>query len=141
MLRKITHLIVHCTDSPDSADQIDVTDIRKWHKDKGWHDIGYHFVVTKQGEIQKGRPEYINGAHARGYNRESIGICWVGRNDCNNDQWWALAEECAEIVEKYNIPLANILGHCELPEVIKTCPNINMTKLRNIVQQITGRFK
>ncbi len=139
-MREIDMLVVHCTASPDHADQIGVADVRLWHVQKGWSDIGYHWLVNKQGGIEQGRAEDIPGAHARGYNKHSLGIVWVGTDNCNTDQWMALIEKCAQIVEKYDIPIANIVGHCELPDVEKTCPNINMTQLRNGIQQLTGRF-
>ena len=146
-MREIKMLVVHCTDSPDHMDQIGVTEVRNWHTQKGWSDIGYHWLVNKQAKVEQGRPEQnyvlegdLYGAHARGHNKSSIGIVWVGRDDCHADQFLALVIKCAEIVEKYDIPLENVLGHCELPGVAKTCPNLNMTQVRNAVQQITGRM-
>jgi N-acetyl-anhydromuramyl-L-alanine amidase AmpD len=131
-------VVVHCTASPDSADHIGVDEVRMWHKQRGWSDVGYHWIVTKQGEVQQGRVEDIAGAHAYGYNSKSIGICWVGLNSCLHQQLDSLTAKIAEIVIKYDIPIDNVVGHCELPGVRKTCPNLSMTYIRNVVQQLTG---
>jgi len=52
--------------------------IKAWHMDKGWEDIGYHFVIRKNGRIEKGRAPHLEGAHIKGNNRTSIGICLAG---------------------------------------------------------------
>ncbi len=134
-MRKITHLTIHCTDSPDSADKIGISDVRRWHKQKGWSDIGYHWLVDKRGDIFSGRAEDIQGAGVQGHNKYNIHMVWVGRDVCNINQWASLVAKAAEIVMTYNIPIENVLGHCEYPGVTKTCPNINMTQFRNAVQQ------
>ena len=136
-MRQITHLIIHCTDSPDSAINVGVNQVRDWHVNgNGWSDIGYHWLIDKQARICQGRKEKTSGAHARGYNSISVGMVWVGRNDCHEKQWTSLVLKGAEIVRRFDIPVENILGHCELPGVSKTCPNLNMTKYRNAVMQI-----
>lgn len=55
-----------------------VQDIHRWHKEKGWSGMGYHFLVRKNGEIHRGRPINTVGAHAYGFNDESVGICFEG---------------------------------------------------------------
>lgn len=139
-MRKIEYLIIHCTASPDHATNIGVDDVRQWHvKGNGWSDIGYHWLIDKLGFIWPGRPEKTPGAHAKGYNSKSIGIVWVGLHDCNEAQMAALILKGADIVKEFDITIENILGHCELPDVEKTCPNINMTKYRNAVMlQLEG---
>jgi len=61
------------------ADESDVTEIKKWHvEERGFEDIGYHFVILKNGQIQHGRDSSKVGAHALGKNHDSIGICLEG---------------------------------------------------------------
>lgn len=75
--RTITELIVHCTATPEYRDYT-VTDIRRWHKARGWSDIGYHYVVYRDGSVHEGRDVDLAGAHCQGHNANSIGICYVG---------------------------------------------------------------
>ena len=74
--RKVNRIIIHHSASPSSTT---VDEIRKWHvEDNGWNDIGYHFIITEDGVIHECRPLAKIGAHTKGYNRYSIGICVVG---------------------------------------------------------------
>ena len=79
-MRDINSIIVHCSDSNiKSHDNIET--IRKWHVDeRGWSDIGYHYVITQDGVVHEGRPLSRRGAHARGHNVGSIGICLTGKS-------------------------------------------------------------
>ncbi|WP_263080702.1 N-acetylmuramoyl-L-alanine amidase [Endozoicomonas sp. Mp262] len=72
------YIIIHC--SATRANQpCTIDDIRRWHvQDRGWSDIGYHWVIERNGDIQKGREAHLAGAHTLGYNHCSIGICLVG---------------------------------------------------------------
>jgi N-acetylmuramoyl-L-alanine amidase len=83
-MRDINEIVVHCTATnptwyadKDAADV--VKEIRRWHtQERGWSDIGYHFVVHRNGQIAGGRPITRTGAHTRGRNKGSIGIALVG---------------------------------------------------------------
>ena len=75
--RRITEIIVHCSATPEGKDYT-VLDIRKWHKQQGWSDIGYHYVVYRNGHIEAGRDVDIIGAHCEGHNAHSIGVCYIG---------------------------------------------------------------
>ena len=76
-MRNINEIIVHCAATPEGKD-FTVADIRRWHKARGWSDIGYHYVVYRDGSVHKGRPVSKVGAHVRGRNRNTIGICYIG---------------------------------------------------------------
>lgn len=77
-MRKINKIIVHCSATPPSMD-IGVAEIRKWHvQDNKWSDIGYHYVIRRDGTVEKGRPIETPGAHTQGHNANSIGVCLVG---------------------------------------------------------------
>ena len=80
--RTITELIVHCSATPKGKNYT-VEDIRKWHKNQGWSDIGYHYVIDLFGNLQYGRDVDLVGAHCSkgGHNQHSIGICYVGGVD------------------------------------------------------------
>lgn len=128
-MRNIDMIVVHCTASPDYLD-VSAKQIRQWHKDRGWSDIGYHYVVRRNGEIEAGRPDRIPGAHAKGVNSRSIGIVWVGTTNPSPEQEKSLVGLINWLRGKYNVKIENVLGHKEAVQTPKTCPNINMDRLR-----------
>lgn len=75
--RSIHELVWHCTATPEGKD-FTVGDIRAWHKTRGWSDIGYHFVVYRDGRIMTGRPIGQIGAHVEGRNTGTVGCTYVG---------------------------------------------------------------
>jgi N-acetylmuramoyl-L-alanine amidase len=75
--RKIERIVLHYTATPEGRD-VDIKDVRQWHIDRGFDDVGYHFLVKLNGDIQRGRPIDVVGAHCYGYNSTSIGVCFVG---------------------------------------------------------------
>lgn len=129
-MRPITKIVVHCTDSPDSMD-IGADEIRKWHRERGFDDIGYHFVVRRNGTTETGRAVERAGAHAVGHNRHSIGVVWVGRRSPAPLQRRSLAALLARLLDQYNLADEALVGHRELaPLAGKTCPNLDMNVLR-----------
>lgn len=82
-MRPINEIIIHCTGTiPD--DTTTVESIRHYHvTHNGWKDIGYHYVIYRDGSIHQGRPVDVQGAHCEGHNQRSIGICYVGGLDSN----------------------------------------------------------
>lgn len=81
-MRKIKRIIIHCSATKEGNDY-DVEDIRRWHLANGWTDVGYHYIIKLNGDIQEGRPIEKAGAHTKGYNQDSVGICYIG--GCGND--------------------------------------------------------
>lgn len=79
-MRAINRIIIHCSATKEGQ-EYDAEDIRRWHLENGWADIGYHYVITLNGDIQEGRPIDKAGAHTPGYNKDSIGICYIGGCD------------------------------------------------------------
>jgi len=126
-VREINRIIVHCSATKPSMD-IGADEIKQWHLARGWSDIGYHWVITREGITEKGRSEKVAGAHARGHNSDSIGICLVGgidedgQPDCNYTaaQYRALNDTINGIYMRHNIH--EVLGHRDLPGVTKACP-------------------
>ena len=87
---EITRIFLHCAATrPQWMENYplerQVTEIRSWHLLKGWKDIGYHYIIGRQGRIAQGRPESQIGAHVKGQNRGSIGICLIGGHGSNSD--------------------------------------------------------
>jgi N-acetylmuramoyl-L-alanine amidase len=132
MSRGIDKIVIHCSDTPESMD-IGVADIRRWHTDQppfgnGWDDIGYHYVIRRDGTVEAGRDEDVPGAHVVGYNAHSIGICLVGgRGDggYTGDQWAHLYLLVNDLLTRY--PAAAVLGHRDL-DPRKACPQFDVSE-------------
>jgi len=83
-MRKIDEIIIHCAATrpgwrEDESTISKIEEVRRWHVDgRGWSDIGYHFLIDRDGTVEAGRPVSRAGAHVRGHNRNSIGICLFG---------------------------------------------------------------
>ena len=82
-MRQINKIIIHCTATKEGQ-FVDVAEVTKWHKARGFNTIGYHYLIGLNGEIWTGRPLEQAGAHTEGYNANSIGICYVGGLDANS---------------------------------------------------------
>lgn len=123
----IEHIVVHAADTPATMD-IGAADIDRWHREKGWWRIGYHFVIRRDGTLEVGRPLHNAGAHAKGFNNCSWGICMAGgraedggpENNFTPAQFETLRSTVAFL--KVLAPQADVDGHRDLPEVTKDCP-------------------
>jgi N-acetylmuramoyl-L-alanine amidase len=127
--RHIREIIVHCTATPEGKD-FTVADITRWHKDRGFATIGYHYVVYRDGTIHNGRDVNISGAHCTNHNSISIGVCYVGGMDANNEkpkdtrtasQRMMLLKLLKELKALY--PDAKIYGHRNFAN--KACPSFD----------------
>ncbi len=90
-MRDIDKIIVHCSATQEGK-HISAATIDKWHKKRGWRGIGYHYVVGLNGNIEYGRNIYESGAHVKGHNKGSIGICYIGGVEAergSNGKWIA----------------------------------------------------
>jgi len=116
-------LVVHCSDT-DNKNKINAMDIHKMHLSFGWNGIGYHKVILRCGTIENGRPEYWAGAHVKGKNNISLGVCLIGKNKFTNKQFISLEKILKNWKSLY--PKAEILGHCDTGKTVKTCPNFNV---------------
>ena len=133
-MRKISKIVLHCTASPDHMD-VGFKEINNWHKARGWMSTsgiacGYHYIIRRNGEIERGRPDNEIGAHAYGVNSVSLGIVWVGTDKISPEQEESMKSLNKLLMNKYNIDIDNVQGHCEAVETDKTCPNLNMDKVR-----------
>lgn len=131
--RKSTkYLVVHCSATRPSQD-IGVKEIRQWHKNQGWADCGYHYVIRRDGKVERGRAENLIGSHVAGHNSNSIGICMVGgvsqkdftkaENNFTKEQFASLKTLLKTLAEKY--PGTVVLGHRDFPRVNKACPSFD----------------
>lgn len=149
-MKKITNIIVHCSDSEFGSASM----IRQWHLKNGWKDIGYHFVIDNgllvpkagnwqkelrltqlDGSIEVGRyldgDSFINdneiGAHALGYNGNSIGLCLIGVKSFTPKQFNSLAYLLKEMLTYFGLKKDCIKGHYQVSKG-KTCPNFDVPK-------------
>lgn len=130
--RNITEIIVHCSATPEGKDYT-VANIKQWHLQRGFSDIGYHYVIYRDGSVHAGRSESISGAHCTGHNSISIGVCYIGGMDSANknpkdtrtqQQKDALLRLLKELKKKY--PKAKIHSHKDFAN--KACPSFDATK-------------
>ena len=130
--RYINEIIVHCSATAEGKD-FTVTDIKKWHLARGFSDIGYHYIIYRDGTIHKGRDESKIGAHCTDHNAHSIGVCYIG--GCKSDgktpkdtrtdkQKSSLLSLLRELKKKY--PKASIHSHKDYAN--KACPSFDATK-------------
>jgi len=135
----IQFIVVHCSATPTALD-IGATEIDEWHRDRGWSGIGYHGVIRRNGAFEPGRPLNQTGAHVKGHNYHSLGVCLIGgvdkhgrpENNFTHEQF-----SCLRLTLKNwrtIAPQAEILGHRDLSpdidgdgvieawEFMKDCP-------------------
>ena len=121
-MRHIDTIIVHCSATPEGVD-ISAATIKQWHTTpiemggRGWSDIGYHYVIRLDGTIEQGRTEKICGAHCRGHNATSIGICYVGgldgKKQAKDTRTDGQKKSLRSLIEhlKLHYPIIVIAGH------------------------------
>jgi len=122
--QNISYLVVHCSDTPDDA-LLGGRDIHAMHLGFGWDGVGYHRIISRDGVIEHGRPDYWVGAHVFGYNEVSLGVCLIGRHRFTDAQMQALEKVLRDW--KIYYPDAQIVGHCDFDYTKKTCPNFDVT--------------
>ena len=132
MARKIDKIIIHCAATPEGRD-VKTETIKSWHvKGNGWSDIGYHFVIELDGSVVDGRPLHRSGAHTKGHNATSIGVCYVGGIDKDKnpkdtrtaDQKASMDKLIQSLLSDY--PEATVHGHNEFAS--KACPSFDVSK-------------
>jgi N-acetyl-anhydromuramyl-L-alanine amidase AmpD len=142
---KTDYIVVHCSATTSDKD-IGAHEIREWHLGNGWSDIGYHYVIRRDGTVENGRQQSIAGAHVAGFNSVSVGVCLVGgankqgrgEDNFTLPQMQSLKKLLLDLKEDY--PRAMILGHRDLSpdlnhdgkitsnEWIKECPSFDVAK-------------
>ncbi len=120
--------MIHCS-AVRQGQQSSASDIDRWHRERGWkHGIGYHYVVRRDGTVERGRPLWRVGAHCKGHNQHSIGICYEGGLDIRGRPADTRTAEQKDTLQKLlerlkeDYPEAKVVGHRDLPGVKKDCP-------------------
>lgn len=128
----ITRIVYHYSATYEDQN-LDVNDIRKMHLKRGFNDVGYHYIIKRDGTIQKGRPDNVEGAHVKGYNKGSIGICCIGGlnratganvgvDNRTEAQKASVIKLTKELLAKY--PNAQVVGHRDLGAT--QCPGFDV---------------
>lgn len=140
MTRNIDGIIVHCSATKeewwaDKTPHEQMKEIDRWHKDKGWRAIGYHAIVARDGTVVQGRPYSQQGAHAKGHNKTTIGICLIGGFGSDADdravdhftavQLASLYALIKDLREQYGIK-DNVVGHNKISN--KACPGFRVQR-------------
>ena len=130
--RTINEIIVHCSATPEGKDYT-LDTIRQWHLQRGFSDIGYHYVIHPDGKVEEGRDVNIAGVHCSGHNSKSIGICYIGGMTADNkkakdtrteEQRKSLKVLLMAMRKLY--PSASIHGHRDF--AAKDCPSFDATE-------------
>lgn len=139
-MREIDYIIIHCAATPEGRD-ISTETIKSWHVDgRGWSDIGYHYVVELDGTIGQGRDLDRSGAHTKGQNARSIGVCYVGGVDKDvkpkdtlfGEQLDSMESLLKGLMDKY--PTAKLVGHNEF--AAKACPSFRVSeKFSHLIEE------
>jgi N-acetyl-anhydromuramyl-L-alanine amidase AmpD len=129
-MRQIKNIVVHCTATPVDMD-IGVAEVRRWHTEpsphgNGWSDVGYHFVIRRDGTIEHGRPINREGAHVKGHNLYSIGIALVGPGGSVDNFTDAQFNSLDWLIRLW--PRSTVCGHRDL-DPSKDCPGFDVLAL------------
>ena len=131
-MRNIERVILHCSATRE-GEHFTADTIRAWHLARGWRDIGYHYVVLLDGTVESGRPISDIGAHVKGHNQDSIGICYIGgldisghpKNTMTREQKYSIKRLCRSLCITLNKPLT-LHGHREYSS--KACPSFEIAE-------------
>lgn len=133
-MRSIQRVILHCSATRDSGDLIGADEIRRWHvEERGWSDIGYHYVIRRSGKLEYGRPEDISGAHTAGENHNSIGVCLIGTYDFTHEQVMTLKKLASMFYVEHGLEADDWFCHYQFSN--KDCPNIPVEVLRSLLAE------
>lgn len=135
--RRINKVILHCSATVEGKDYT-TADIKKWHLARGFSDIGYHWVIYRDGSVHEGRNETISGAHCTGHNSNSIGICYIGglasdgktaKDTRTEKQKAALFAVVADVLKRYNLTINDVYCHNQFAN--KACPSFSINTFKN----------
>lgn len=139
---KTNYIVVHCAATKPSMDTT-AADIDRWHRERGWLKIGYHFVIKRDGVIEEGRQVDEVGAHASGYNSSSVSVCLIGglsedgtssENNFTEEQWESFGAVIDTLTNKY--PNAKVIGHNDISK--KDCPTFNVGEWYAKYREVEG---
>lgn len=137
-MRPINLLVIHHSASPRATTR---AQIEGWHRDRGFQGCGYHFVVEQDGILLPGRPLAEEGAHAKGHNATSVGICVTG-NNVDPGEAWGIPQQntLAQFVRWFLVfhPGATVCGHRDLEGAHTECPGLDVRTLLRGLGALTG---
>lgn len=132
IMRELKEIILHCTATKEGHDY-SVEQVRKWHLDRGFNDIGYHFIIRLDGTVEAGRPLETVGAHCKGHNANSIGIAYVGGLDKNgrpkDTRTLPQKEAMRRLVHDLKQCFPRLEVHCHNEYSTKSCPCFSVSEL------------
>lgn len=139
-MRKISEIILHCSATREGK-AFTVSDIDRWHRERGWKGCGYHYVITLDGKVEQGRPEQVAGAHCTGRNSESIGVCYIGGRDMvgkskdtrTPEQKKAMVTLVRQLMQAHGIGIEDVRCHNEFSS--KACPSFSIEKFRKELEE------
>ncbi len=134
ILKEVKFIVVHNSGNHNSFEKIKNLHVNV----NGWEDIGYHWLINKDGNLIKGRSEKFIGAHVFGHNKNSIAVCLIGnleKSPPTKKQIETLIKFLKQKIKKHNLSVENILGHKEMTENEKMCPGkfVDLEKIRALV--------
>lgn len=134
-VRPIRRIIVHHAGADADAATID-----RWHRERGWSGIGYHYVVDPAGMVEEGRQVERAGAHAKGANEDSIGVCMGvdARRGVPGPVWEATVDLVAHLCRRYGLTAAAVYGHREVGTTPTYCPGVDPDTIRAAVAEALG---
>jgi N-acetylmuramoyl-L-alanine amidase len=133
-MRKINKIIIHCSATREGQDNINAKTIDRWHKARGWNGIGYHYVILQNGTIEFGRPIEQVGAHCKGQNTGSIGICYIGGVESDgktpkDTRTEAQKESMTVLFQLFERVNPDIMVYCHNQFSSKACPSFKIEDL------------
>ncbi len=139
---RVTDILVHHSASTWGCSN----DIDEWHRGRGWSEVGYHWIICNgvivpngewrllfDGMLERGRRPYQQGAHWKGGNVHSCGVCLIGKGAYTNFQLVKLSELLLLLKDMYEVPVDKIRGHYEVDSAKVECPMIDMVAVREKV--------
>ena len=140
-MRDLDTIFVHCSATQpvgwfaELSGKEQVAEIDRWHKDRGWSGIGYHFYIARDGKHYGARPVHKQGAGVLGHNENSIHICLAGGHGSRSDDapldnfTQAQLDELRHMIDALRVqygPKMVVRGHNEVSH--KACPGFNVKK-------------
>ncbi len=142
-MRQIDEIILHCTATPEGR-PVSVAEIDRWHKDRGWSGIGYHYVIHLDGKVEPGRPVERVGAHVKNHNERTVGVVYVGGVDATGkakdtrtkEQKEAFTKLIGELDRRFSFK--KLSGHYEYAN--KDCPSFDVAPYRKLLASAKSNF-
>lgn len=145
-MRQIDKIIIHCSATKEGA-HFTAKDIDQWHQQRGWTEIGYHYVILLDGTVEKGRDVEKIGAHTKGYNENSIGLCYIGGLDKDGHEKDTRTKAQIQSMKKLikslqkQYPQATLHGHYEFSSKACPCFDVKTLEGKKATQKPLGKSR